>query len=73
MTHKEKARELVDKFKEQTKGWTKSTAHQRAKQCAIIYVEGILNEIFLFKHEAPNIYLGMSRYWQNVKQEIQSL
>jgi hypothetical protein len=60
MTPKEKSRELVDTFYKEVK------FIDRAKQCALIAVDGILNGSRLF-------YIEDYNYWQEVKQEIEKL
>jgi len=60
MTPKEKAEELIDKFR-----ITKAITESYAKQCALIAVDEIFNVIL---HTPYNVY-----YWQEVKQEIEKL
>jgi hypothetical protein len=67
MTPKEKALDLVDSFIQRTRNkWELSMSYKRAKQCALIAVDEILNQ-FIWKPST-----GMS-YWQEVKQEIEKL
>jgi len=61
MTPKEKAKELVDKFKLKHKFFTNSFIKTTAKQCALIAVDEILK-----------LRTAIS-YWQEVKQEIEKL
>jgi len=71
MTPKEKAEELVDKFKLKQNFFTNSFIKTTAKQCALIAVNEILNEF-------PQGFKGnfeerRKQYWQEVKQEIEKL
>jgi len=72
MTAKEKARELVDKYKmvhEDERGsvWNEISIHTWSKQSALITVDEILNVI------EDNCLEYDDNYWQEVKQEIESL
>ena len=64
MTHKEKAKELVNKFLQIYDGRV-----PQAKQCALICVDEILqtipNEVMSYEPFMMN-----TDYWQEVKQEI---
>ena len=69
MTPKEKAIELVDIYKDITTTWsfndtitTSVINYDLAKQCALIAVDEIINNVELY-----------STYWEEVKQEIQKL
>jgi hypothetical protein len=62
MNSKEKAKELVDKFKLSTGANTKINIYV-AKQCALIAVDEILE----------HCYEVMKPFWQEVKQEIEKL
>ncbi len=64
MTPREKARELFDKFKKNNKDTIFN-----AKQCALIAVDEI--ESLLHIYIVGNY--DEKEYWQQVKQEIQSL
>ena len=64
-TPKEKAEELVNKIIGDT-----STIYDDAKKCAIIAVDEIIIAIDWHEFEPPNKEI---EYWQEVKQEIQSL
>ena len=64
MTPKEKATELINKFRD-TDIW-RSTA----KKCAIIAVDEIINAIDWHKFETPNKEF---EFWNEVKQEIEKL
>jgi hypothetical protein len=64
MEAKEKAKELVDIFYNEVKYM------ERAKQCALIAVDEILNQCLDYR----DIDLCRSyNYWQEVKQEIKKL
>jgi hypothetical protein len=71
MTPKEKAFELIDKFKLKHKFFTNSFIKTTAKECALIAVDEILkavdnpDETYLMKHSV--------QYWSQVKQEIENL
>lgn len=62
MTTKEKAIELVNKYLQVYDGRV-----SLAKQCALIAVDEILDNNLWFKDEVNN------NYWEQVKQEIESL
>ena len=66
MTPKEKAIELVDKFKLKHKFFTNSFIKTTAKQCALIALDEIL---YITEHESPSTYV----YYVKVKQEIEKL
>jgi hypothetical protein len=77
----EKAKELVDKMYQYQ--WRKDTIEFRnAKQCALIAVEEILElketqEEYQIQYEngewSRDIGYKYSKYWEQVKQEIQKL
>lgn len=74
MTTKEKAKDLVDKFANfqvYTIGFNPDefVRLQRAKQCALIAVDEILNE----KEYGSDPYYQREKYWKEVKQEIDKL
>jgi hypothetical protein len=63
MTPKEKAQELVDKFR-----ISKAITESYSKQCALIAVGEIMNVIIgSYDYELEKIY------WQDVKNEIEAL
>ncbi len=70
MTPKEKAEELVLKFKELPQEGTMMCylAFEISKQCALIAVREILNLASFY-----NDTQGEVTYWQEVKQEIEKL
>ncbi len=63
MTPKEKAEELVDKFR-----ISKAITESYAKKCALIAVDEIIEAL---KDNASNSASWL--YWENVKQEIEKL
>jgi hypothetical protein len=68
MTHKEKAKELVDKFDNAMEFYTPA---RYAKQCALIAVDEILQlRKGYFYCINP---MQDEKYWQEVKQEIENL
>jgi hypothetical protein len=74
MTPKEKAIELIDKFKLKHKFFTNSFIKTTAKQCALISVDEILNgyefDSLDIKHKR---IMDNINYWDKVKQEIENL
>lgn len=70
MTPKEKAKELVDKFRKEF-NWVECDypidMYRDIKQCTLIAVEQILSIKIIRKYNLIN------KYWQEVKQEIQNL
>jgi hypothetical protein len=78
MTPKEKAKELVNKFRDIN--WLVETPYtsryewiqiQEAKQCALIAVDEILSELTEIPYGLE--YLNRLNYWLEVKQEIEKL
>ena len=71
MTSKEKAQELVDKFTHPVR-WKmgQEDIKQRAKQCALIAVDEIIDAVDWHEFEVPNDVL---HYYFEVKREIQKL
>jgi len=74
MTPKQKANELVDKFKDcvgldidTDMGWKLQSKNDNAKQCALICVDEIINAIDNLQ------YNRKTDFWENVKQEINNL
>jgi hypothetical protein len=72
MTPKEKAIELIDKFKLKHKFFTNSFIKTTAKQCALIAVDEILNSNPNYPEFKENEGTPI-RYWEVVKQEIENL
>ena len=68
MKAKDKAKELVERFKYRTIRGTEFEAMSisLAKQCALICVDEILREI-------PKIFDSEEIYWKEVKKEIEKL
>ena len=83
MTPKEKAKELVNKFRDIN--WLVETPYtsryewiqiQEAKQCALIAVDEILSELAYtqnYVEDAMNKIQVYISYWQEVKKEIENL
>ena len=74
MTPKEKAQELVGKFKYNTRAFNETNGWEdtifNAKQCALIAVDEILEmDLPILEEDADKFY----DYWQEVKQEIEQL
>jgi hypothetical protein len=65
MTAKEKAEELVNKF------YNEVRYYQRAKQCALIAVDEVVQQLTPIE-KAPNNKFAF-QYWQEVKQELEKL
>jgi hypothetical protein len=64
MTPKEKALDLMDSFIQRTRNkWESSMSYKRAKQCALIAVDELINQV-------SNSDVG---YWKEVKNEIEKL
>jgi hypothetical protein len=74
MTPKEKAQELVDKFR-----ISKAITESYAKQCALIAVDEILNTLKIFvekdttSRSVVNFSVSRIVYWVQVKKEIEAL
>jgi hypothetical protein len=78
MTSKQKAKELVQKFRTKVNCYSdydgdlkydESVRVQNAKQCALIAVEEIIDAI---KHEDNRMFYEI-KFWQEVKTEIKEL
>jgi len=67
MTEKEKAKQLISKFRSFTYGAVESTRIENAKLCALIAVEELINA---FDYDGTQL---IQEYWRNVKKEIESL
>ena len=68
MTPKEKAQELVDKFRNEITSFLGDNMKKiNAKKCALVAVDEILNINSVYKD------FSLSFYWQDVKDEIQNL
>ena len=68
MTPKEKAKELVEKYLKYTWKNPQDLMFLDAKECALIYVDEMLNEI---KTYMGSFRITREEYWQQVKQEIE--
>ena len=69
MTAKEKAEELVERFRMNVLDWEGCSINEhKAKQCALIAVDEILNLASFY-----NDTQGEVTYWTEVKQEIKNL
>jgi hypothetical protein len=75
LTPKEKAKELVDKFKyntrafNETNGWEDSCYN--AKQCALIHIDIMIDSIEVGFEDSKS--LAKINYYQEVKTEIEKL
>jgi hypothetical protein len=74
---KEKAKELVDKFKYNTRAWNETNGWQdcsyNAKQCALIAVDEIITAIENVFTKSVAKLNSTYRYYQEVKTEIEKL
>ena len=72
MTPKEKANELVDKYRNTIMSFlSDNMKDMNAKKCALIVVDEIIKEYgTYYKVEVDGKYVS---YWQEVKQEIENL
>jgi hypothetical protein len=77
MTPKEKAEELIDKFRSNIISFLSDNMKDRnAKQCALIAVDTTiqtLNEDIRDLDVRGNVLLDLIDYWRQVKQEIEKL
>jgi uncharacterized protein YvpB len=77
MTSKEKAKELVDKFKYNTRTWNFSNGWEdrfyNAKDCALIAVDEILKVLNDYWNQDCKINNTKIGYYEEVKQEIEKL
>ena len=81
MTPKEKAKELVDKYRVElmltdTEVGEELLCTSVAKQCALITVDEIINTLNYDIRDVDvrgNILLDLIDYWREVKQEIEKL
>ena len=76
MKAKDKAKELVDRFKGVTRPFSKRRTlkvdihPEHAKQCALICVNEIVQVLWNVGHSFSNDEI---KYWQEVKKEIEKL
>lgn len=68
MTPKEKAKELEEKIKPHTFGWSSTKISDECKQCALIAVNEIINSVEE-EHVSDTFYW----YWKAVIEEIEKL
>lgn len=80
MTHKEKAKDLVNTFyyslpnNGSTQGINSTTRrYQEAIKCALITVDNMIEELKLLLFINYNLLNDRLIYWQEVKQEIKKL
>jgi len=77
MTPREKAEELFIKYRyairteETQSGFFTNVI--KAKQCALIAVSEFINQIDKWSLSEPIMFIDISDYWQEVKQEIEKL
>ena len=72
MTAKEKAEELVERFRMNVLDWEGCSINEhKAKQCALIAVDELINAATpVFDSFWP---VNTTEYWQEVKQEIKNI
>ena len=78
MIPKEKAVELVDKFRmililSDTDAGQEILCTSISKECALTAVDEILWEIIKYADNSREYVVNNSKYWQEVKQEIETL
>ena len=76
MTPKEKAEELLNKFFNYCsyEWYEGEKGHkENMKQCALIAVDEILWEIIKYADNSREYVVENSKYWEEVKQEIEKL
>jgi hypothetical protein len=75
LTPKEKAKELVDKFKYNTRAFNETNGWQdhrfNAKQCALIHIDIMIDSIEVGFEDSKS--LAKINYYQEVKTEIEKL
>tara|TARA_R110000868_G_scaffold94744_1_gene261133 strand:+ start:154 stop:366 length:213 start_codon:yes stop_codon:yes gene_type:complete len=70
MTPKEKAEELIDKFRNEITSFLGDNMKKiNAKKCALVAVDEILNH----HHQSQGLYRIDRYFWEQVKKEIQNL
>jgi hypothetical protein len=72
MTPKNKAKELVDKFRNEIVSFlSDSMKNKNVKECALIAVNEIINEL---DDNFDSLHCSdIKQYWEEVKQEIEKL
>lgn len=73
MTPKEKADSLVDTYRQFLPYYSKTNNFKRAVGSALIAVDEILWEIIKYADNSREYVVENSKYWQEVKQEIEKL
>jgi hypothetical protein len=78
MTPKEKAEQLMNKFRPHSKYWDfyndEPLEENHAKQCALIAVDEIINNNKKIPANVDGLHTNEnSNYWQEVKKEIKKL
>jgi len=75
MTPKEKAKKLVDKYSTYVVMWSGGieVETQNVKQCALIAVDEILEELDHLTFDDFDYGTSKMMYWQEVKEEIKNL
>ena len=74
MTPKEKALELIEKFKENDYDWSVLSNLYCIKQHALVTVDEILNTIYNKDFQGHLLdEIGASDYWNQVKNEIKAI
>ncbi len=73
MTPKEKAKDLVKKYAIQFLSFGDYLPTFKAKQCALIAVEELINFNTGYSHITGFGLMPHNAYWQEVKQEIEAL
>jgi len=77
MTPKEKAEHLIDKYSKILVPWEDN---YEAKECALIAVDEILNNVMFFWYSPTKdmpkdivYFVTQRKYWEDVKKEIEKL
>ena len=75
MTIKEKAKELVDKFRSLSivTDYNSNDHNEVSKQCALISVDEILGIMELWGFTSDAYFLNTLKYWKEVKTEIEKI
>ena len=73
MTPKEKAGDLYDKYLWLQRKLDDLACPKYAKECSIIAVDEIINELFDGRQKATKSNNERIKYWQEVKQEIDKI
>ena len=73
MTPKEKAIELFNKFYDAIPSNDMGLNYDASEKCALIAVDEILWEIIKYADNSREYVVENSKYWQEVKQEIEKI